>query len=333
MTLRLSVQNFLAIREADLVSQRPIVVLVGPNRTGKTQLLLLLYTFLWCAWKKQVDGECPFKSKLERVFLAKAKDLVRWGANRATVTLDVAKTQVFTLSIERSGRMDLDISPGLETVTQSWLPRPPVYIQPSGLGDYYKGIFSLKKYFQGWRLVSEAVTDLLYDLMILQGENRLGNDALSREFEKLFQASFYIQNQRIYVQEKGKRYKIERSASGLKSLSFLYLALRYGILGKILLLDEPEANLHPLFIRNLVRFISVLAQTRKIFVATHSDYFLESLNQWIAESEATVDVWEAKLEPDGSVVYRCYEASPEQWIDVTPLTDIYLDLLRKGRHA
>jgi len=151
-------------------------------------------------------------------------------------------------------------------------------------------------------LVSEATTDFLHDLFILASEGvetNKENEKLIFLFEKMFQARFFIKNERVYVQEERRSYGIEKTASGLKSLSWLYLILRYNL--EILFLDEPEVNLHPEYIDKLAKFIYELSIDRKVFVSTHSDYLLESFNRFVKNSDLRVDVWVGTVDRSGAV--------------------------------
>ena len=49
--LNLEIENFLAIKKANLESKNNITVLIAPNRAGKTQIMLLLYSIFWVWWK------------------------------------------------------------------------------------------------------------------------------------------------------------------------------------------------------------------------------------------------------------------------------------------
>ena len=209
--------------------------------------------------------------------------------------------------------------------------KSPLYIQGAGLGDYYKGIFSLKKYYSGWRLVTQATTDLLNDLFIVASEESQPdekNNKLIEEFEKLFKTRFFVQNERIYIQEQGRKSIIERAASGLKSLAWFYLILRYNLLGEFLFIDEPEVNLHPEFIDKLTSFLYELSKGRKIFVSTHSDYLIESLNKFIQKHKLRVDVWQGLLEKDGAI-YNHYKADSDTLIDTTPLNETYAKIVKE----
>ena len=78
--------------------------------------------------------------------------------------------------------------------------------------------------------------------------NSESSEELTALFEDLFNVRFYIQQNRIYAKER-KSYIIERAASGLQTLSWLYLVVKYRLIGEIVLIDEPETSLHPEYVK------------------------------------------------------------------------------------
>jgi predicted ATPase len=331
---KLKLENFLSIKRGEVNSKNNITILLAPNRAGKTQILLLLYSIFWSLWKAYKDKddfskekfEKELKKKLQNVFLIKKVDeILSWESKKYSITFS---TEFLNFSISGPAFKIEEFS----FLKSLYFDKPPVFIQPAGLGDYYKGVYSLKKYYPEWKLVSEAAIDLINDLFIVYAgktDVKDNNESLLQLYEKLFSAKYFIQNDRIYIQEKGKKYGIERTASGLKSLSWLYLILRYNLFGNFLFIDEPEVNLHPAYIDNLSYFIYELSKDRKIFLATHSDYMLESFNKLINNNDFKVDVFLGKLE-DTNAIYKSTEADKDNIIDTSPLIDVYLKILKEG---
>lgn len=89
----------------------------------------------------------------------------------------------------------------------------------------------------------------------------------------------------ILFQPKGsnKAYNIEIASSSVRSLLILnYYLLHQAQRGDILMIDEPELNLHPKNQILLARLFALLANEGiKIFVTTHSDYIVRELNNCI----------------------------------------------------
>ena len=328
--LEIKLENFLSIKEATVKSKNNITVIIAPNRAGKTQLMLLIYSIFWSWWRENIDryNHSILLQKLKSVYLLKSiNDLVKWDKNKLTVELKSSSLDFFY----RISIIEDEYKESSHKIKPKNIEKNPIYLQLAGLGDYYKGIHSLKKYYPQWKLISEAITDFISDLFIVsseKGETDKENKKLLELFEKLFSAKFYIQNERIYIQEKTKKYSIEKTASGLKSLSWFYLIIRYNLVGNILFIDEPEVNLHPIYIDRLAYFLYRLSEGRKIFIATHSDYLLESFNKLIAKNNFKIDVWEGVLSEDGAI-YNSYEADKDNLIDTTPLNETYIKIVKE----
>ncbi|EED1947105.1 ATP-binding protein, partial [Campylobacter jejuni] len=89
----------------------------------------------------------------------------------------------------------------------------------------------------------------------------------------------------ILYQPKGskKYFNIEVASSSARSLLMLYFyILHEAQKGDILMIDEPELNLHPKNQILLARLLVLLANAGiKIFITTHSDYIVRELNNCI----------------------------------------------------
>lgn len=89
----------------------------------------------------------------------------------------------------------------------------------------------------------------------------------------------------LYYIPKGKGTKLtmNESSSSVRSLLDIGFYLRHiAQKGDILMIDEPELNLHPENQRRLARLFARLVNTGlKIFITTHSDYIIKELNTLI----------------------------------------------------
>jgi ABC-type multidrug transport system ATPase subunit len=88
-----------------------------------------------------------------------------------------------------------------------------------------------------------------------------------------------------YIPESNKRLKLtmDESSSSVRSLLDIGFYLRHvAQLGDILMIDEPELNLHPENQRRLAKLFSRLVNIGiKVFLTTHSDYIIKELNTLI----------------------------------------------------
>ena len=106
------------------------------------------------------------------------------------------------------------------------------------------------------------------------------------EFSDIIGGDYQVsKNDGLYYTPKGKRIKLMmgESSSAVRSLLDLGFYLRHvAARGDLLMVDEPELNLHPTNQRRIARLFSRLIQVGvKVFMTTHSDYIIKELNTLI----------------------------------------------------
>ena len=93
------------------------------------------------------------------------------------------------------------------------------------------------------------------------------------------------QDDQLYYTPKGTRLKLTmvESSSAVRSLLDLGFYLRHvAQKGDLLMVDEPELNLHPANQRRVARLFARLVNLGvKVFITTHSDYIVKELNTLI----------------------------------------------------
>ena len=93
------------------------------------------------------------------------------------------------------------------------------------------------------------------------------------------------QDGRLYYTPKGTQNKLTmvESSSAVRSLLHLGFYLRHvAQKGHLLMVDEPELNLHPANQRRIARLFARLVNLGvKVFITTHSDYIVKELNTLI----------------------------------------------------
>jgi AAA15 family ATPase/GTPase len=92
-------------------------------------------------------------------------------------------------------------------------------------------------------------------------------------------------NDELYFKPKGKRIRLtmDESSSAVRSLLDIGFYLRHvAEPGDLLMVDEPELNLHPENQRRVARLFARLVNLGvKVFITTHSDYIIKELNTLI----------------------------------------------------
>lgn len=96
----------------------------------------------------------------------------------------------------------------------------------------------------------------------------------------------------IYQRKDGQTFDLSQSATGVQAFAFLQLLLKKGLINdrSLIIIDEPEAHLHPQWI---VEYAKVLVELNKktkarFFIATHSTDMVSAL-RYISEKEETLD--------------------------------------------
>lgn len=106
------------------------------------------------------------------------------------------------------------------------------------------------------------------------------------EFNAIVGGTYKVTKESIYFvpsQAKTVKLTIGESASSVRSLLDVYFYLRYiARPGQMLMIDEPELNLHPESQRRIARLLAKLVNLGiKVFVTTHSDYLVKEFNTLI----------------------------------------------------
>jgi AAA ATPase domain len=128
---------------------------------------------------------------------------------------------------------------------------------------------NLENTFKKSSFIAEEYPDILSDFADIIG----GEYTVTRE-DELF-----------YIPKQGKKIRLsmDGSSSAVRSLLDIGFYLRHEARkGDLLIVDEPELNLHPKNQRRMARLFARLINIGiKVFITTHSDYIVKELNTLI----------------------------------------------------
>lgn len=195
-----------------------------------------------------------FVQLFPRPFIASAE---RTGAAIFRKELNFARNRL----LEEMGQADKNIDP-MELLLKDY----DDYALPIKTNvDFTRGIETLVKKSS---FIAENHADVLVDFADIIG----GEYTVNR-------------NDQLYYVPKGKRVKLsmDESSSAVRSLLDIGFYLRHEAqLGDLLMVDEPELNLHPENQRRVARLFARLVNLGiKVFITTHSDYIIKELNTLI----------------------------------------------------
>jgi ABC-type branched-subunit amino acid transport system ATPase component len=147
----------------------------------------------------------------------------------------------------------------------------------------------LFKSYQDYALPVKANVDFTRQLESLVKKNSFVADQHSEvlaDFADIIGGEYKVtKNDELYYIPKGKTTKLtmDESSSAVRSLLDIGFYLKHMAKpGDLLMVDEPELNLHPENQRRVARLFARLVNLGiKVFITTHSDYIIKELNTLI----------------------------------------------------
>lgn len=263
-------------------------VIVGPNDTGKSHLLKILYVLARSVqeFTARIESDRPawadvLTEKLLWTFQppsGKLGDLVRHGAGH----LDVSATLCNELYGFRLGEGTGRFAAEFERVTEDVRPQPGVralFIPPKEVLTSMDAIAAVRE-----QLKRFGFDDTYYDLVValrgepIQAELPESFQRVLSSLEELLTGRIETEHGRFLFKRAEERFGMAQVAEGIKKIGIFTRLIQNGSLRRnsILFIDEPETNLHPRAARALVRMLYELSRAGvQIYAATHSYFVLK----------------------------------------------------------
>ncbi len=271
MFTRLEVEKFTVFEQASFDWASGINVLVGANGTGKTHLLKLLYCLQMCG-----HDDIALGNKLENVFRPSDKRLT--GLRRETsisgeTAIRVAwQDQVCDVKLYGYGR----IIPTIPYKSHWQVEQSPVYIPAKEVLSFAPGFISLYDKYD--LTFDEVYYDVIKQAYLpSQRKSDEKQQALLALLEQVIGGKVSIQGDTFQV---GSR-TMHLVAEGHRKLALIWQLIRNGSIAanNTLFWDEPESNLNPSLMQDVVKVLLMLADSGvQIFIATHNYAFLRELD-------------------------------------------------------
>jgi len=277
----LALKDFTVFQDFEISFKPGLNVILGGNGTGKTHLLKVLYSLdsVRSHWRDigEEKTEGPYgvwlgnvwKRQLQSTFLPeKFEDIYRRGQAACTVTAEWADGTKFRISLSEQGANVANTALDMEVVA-------PVFIPSKDILGHSRGFLSL------YSLREIDFDQTYFDLLNAAYLNPLrekANSKLLKIIEKIIGGRVVNRGERFYIEapKGGGRTELHMVAEGWRKLALLYLLIENGSLapGRILLWDEPEANLNPAYMDEVIEIVLTLARAGTQVILTTHDYVI-----------------------------------------------------------
>lgn len=264
--------DFQGFADSGLIPFEPITVFVGRNNSGKSTILNAI-------------------SSYQTGLGMQSTDLVRIGSTQARVSLDVTGISVGNPATQGDGRLDLTIPgggmPSLEVRSPDAAQPSSAPLFPSDLpaahlillrADNDLRRFDEQVNEQTARTIRSDLSNLVGLISALRGSAR---DTFQSRFKELFGFTLDLipsQNGQLPGQAVGAHDAILARAMGAGVIRVArMLVLLASSRDKIVLLEEPENDLHPVALKAMLSFLHAAATDNQIVITTHSHIVVNGL--------------------------------------------------------
>ena len=313
----LRLRNFTAFQDAAFEFVPGVNAFVGANGTGKTHVMKALYAVQLAQSRELSD----VRTILEDLFQTKdAVDVVRLGTGKTAIA-DVSGRYAGLLWGYSGQRNFYAISSPSET----YKPERPVFIPAIDMMGHTKGFTEA---YDEVRLDFDLTCRDVVNLLRLERKNGTGHRVapMDEPLARLLNGEIERDDAgRFYLVSKQGRLPMPMVAEGLRKIATLVQLERNGWLatGTTLFWDEPEVNLNPILMGEIVS--AILALTRRgvqVFLATHSYVILKELDLQ-TKREDTARYFAFQAGADGTTVMATEDLS---LLAPNPILDEYASL-------
>jgi AAA15 family ATPase/GTPase len=285
-------KNFGIFQKLNWENHQGINIIIGKNDTGKTHLLKLLYSI-----SKTIEDYGKQQQKPEstrKTFQNLLSEKIIWTF-QPEGSKGLAEIITKYASTDKKLRVDFQINDenlyftfGEDTKRQINDTSPHIPLQ--SLNEINSIFIPAKEVLSAFDAIAATrekleifgFDDTYYDLIkalrlpTTRGKVQTEMQEACRTLEELFGGVIRREKEKFIFKKQNRKYTMSQVAEGVKKIGIITILIRNRTIDKhtILFLDEPENNLHPEAILELVRVLFLLNQAGvQIYLTTHS-YFV-----------------------------------------------------------
>lgn len=256
--------------------------------------------------KKEIEGVynkkdveyCAFlfKKSIDNIFNHQVQNL--YSEQNGEIVFEYSNECIYIREKCEINKLDCDIEYGL-------CDNRAFYLEPRHFLDYLNQCEDEEEIIFSSSTEKNVISNYEYVCKMLKSDIKMQNDFILEEYEQIEDASKIVdkifedvvngklvyENGTFLYKEKGQSQSIHISniASGLKNILVIQRLIKNGSLrkGDILIIDEPEVNLHPKWQVMFAEVLVLLSKEMsiKILINSHSPYFIRAIECKMAKYE------------------------------------------------
>lgn len=279
----IKVDNFTAFSNLDQAFSSGVNVIIGSNGTGKTHLLKVLYAA--CAITSGEDQDKDYALKLRNVFNpyeGRIGRLSRRQAASVKTKLAITKQGGGKLSAEFSNHTS-KLDAVKITGELGWKKEPltSVYIPVKEMLAHAPGFLATASKRE--IAFEEVYLDIIKRAFLpkLMGQVDSDRQKLLDALQKAIDGKVVAKGEYFFLKNKQGDLEFTLLAEGMRKLALIWLLIQNGTLlaGSVLFWDEPEANLNPALMGEVVEVILELQRLGvQVFLTTHNYVLLKEFD-------------------------------------------------------
>ena len=327
----IKLENFTAFESLDLGFSSGVNVIIGGNGTGKTHLLKVLYAA--CAITIGEDKEKSYGLKLRNVFNpyeGRVGRLARRQSTSVRSKIVVTRAGGNKLSAEFSNHTN-NLDDVKVSGDSAW--------KKEALGSAYIPVKEMLAHAPGFLATSarreiafeEVYTDIIKSAFLpkLMGPMDAGRERLLKALQKAIDGKVIAKGEYFFLKNKQGDLEFTLLAEGMRKLALIWLLVQNGTLlaGSVLFWDEPEANLNPALMGEVVEVILELQRLGvQVFLTTHNYVLLKEFDLRRKPEDEIRFISFCRNEKDD-----CVASSTENYLEVSPnlISDTFSNLYKR----
>lgn len=309
------IKKFTVFNDADIDFASGINVIIGENGTGKTHLMKILYagedkTKIYNCFKSISSkfNQQPSIDDLEKIMHLTEEKITALDKHssddisKITQQIDTAQSALSDMtSLINKFKEITDIKDANNDVPRFFdknfalkfhyendIEEIKIFIPAKDMLTHSKGFLSLSDKFD--MPFDETYSDIISKSLLPNLKNlpEMGASILTK-LEKIIGGKVIAENETFFIeQSNGRKTEFSMEAEGIKKIAILWqLIMNESITkGSVLFWDEPEANINPSLISDVVEILLELSrQGVQIFVATHNFIFAKYIEVLMNEQD------------------------------------------------